>query len=98
MNKADLVENIAKGADISKLCAERVLSSIIESITTAVSKDDDVTLIGFGTFSRGTRAARVGRNPRTGESLKIPARKTVKFSAGAAFKDAVNKVKAKVKK
>ena len=93
MNKAELVERIANDADISKATADRVLSATIEQIIKAVTKGDDVQLIGFGTFKSGKRAARVGRNPATGAEIKIPAAKTAKFSAGKAFKDAVNKRK-----
>ena len=93
MNKAELVEKIANDADISKATADRVLSATIEQIIKAVTKGDDVQLIGFGTFKSCKRAARVGRNPATGAEIKIPAAKTAKFSAGKAFKDAVNKRK-----
>ncbi len=93
MNKAELVEKIANDADISKATADRVLSATIEQIIKSVTKGDDVQLIGFGTFKSGKRAARVGRNPATGAEIKIPAAKTAKFSAGKAFKDAVNKRK-----
>lgn len=93
MSKADLVEKIAKDVDIAKAVAERVLNSILQNITKAVAKGDSVQLIGFGTFTSGKRAARVGRNPKTGEALQIPAAKTVKFTAGKAFKDSVNKRK-----
>ena len=93
MNKAELVEKIANDADISKATADRVLSATIEQIIKAVTKGNDVQLIGFGTFKSGKRAARVGRNPQTGAEIKIPAAKTVKFTAGKAFKDAVNKRK-----
>ena len=93
MNKAELVEKIAGDADISKASADRALSSAIEQIINAVTKGGEVQLIGFGTFKSGKRAARTGRNPSTGAEIKIPAAKTVKFSAGKAFKDAVNKRK-----
>ena len=93
MNKAELVEKIADGADISKASADRALSVTIDAIIKAVVKGDDVQLVGFGTFKSGKRAARTGRNPATGAEIKIPASKTVKFSAGKAFKDAVNKRK-----
>ena len=93
MSKADLVEKIAKDVDIAKAVAERVLNSILQNITKAVTKGDSVQLIGFGTFASGKRAARVGRNPKTGEAIQIPAAKTVKFTAGKAFKDSVNKRK-----
>jgi len=93
MNKSELVEKIASDADITKASAERALSSAIEQIIKSVTKGDDVQLIGFGTIKSGKRAARIGRNPQTGAELKIPAAKTVKFTAGKAFKDAVNKRK-----
>ena len=90
MNKSELIERIATDADITKASAERALSSAIETIIKAISKGGDVQLIGFGTFKSGKRAARMGRNPQTGAEIKIPASKTVKFTAGKAFKDAVN--------
>ena len=93
MNKADLIAAIADDAEISKAKAEYALNSAIEHIIKAVTKGDSVQLIGFGTFASGKRAARMGRNLKTGEPLKIAASKTVKFSAGKAFKDAVNKRK-----
>jgi len=93
MNKAEIIEKIASQADMTKASAERVLNSSIEQIIKSVTKGEDVQLIGFGTFKSGKRAARIGRNPQTGAELKIPATKTVKFSAGKAFKDAVNKRK-----
>jgi len=93
MNKAELIEKIASQADMTKASAERVLNSSIEQIIKSVTKGEDVQLIGFGTFKSGKRAARIGRNPQTCAELKIPAAKTVKFSAGKAFKDAVNKRK-----
>ena len=93
MNKSELVEKITSDADISKASAERALNSVIATIIKAVTKGDDVQLIGFGTFKSGKRSARIGRNPQTGAEIKIPAAKTVKFSAGKAFKDAVNKRK-----
>ena len=93
MNKSELIEKIASQADMTKALAERVLNSSIEQIIKSVTKGEDVQLIGFGTFKSGKRAARIGRNPQTGAELKIPATKTVKFSAGKAFKDAVNKRK-----
>ncbi len=93
MNKSELVECIMNDADISKASAERVLNSAIELITKAVTKGETVQLIGFGTYSQGKRSARMGRNPSTGAEIKIAASKTVKFAAGKAFKDAVNKRK-----
>jgi DNA-binding protein HU-beta len=93
MNKSELIQRIATDADITKASADRALSSAIEHIIKAVTKDDDVQLIGFGTFKSGKRTARIGRNPQTGAEIKIPAAKTVKFTAGKAFKDFVNKRK-----
>jgi DNA-binding protein HU-beta len=93
MNKAELVEKIAQDADLSKASADRVLNATIDQIISTVTKGGDVQLVGFGTFKSGKRAARVGRNPSTGAEIKIPAAKTVKFAAGKAFKDAVNKRK-----
>jgi len=93
LNKAELIAAIADDAEISKAKAEYALNSAIEHIIKAVTKGDSVQLIGFGTFASGKRAARMGRNPKTGEPLKIAASKTVKFSAGKAFKDSVNKRK-----
>jgi DNA-binding protein HU-beta len=91
VNKAELVDKIADTAGLNKAEAERALNAFIETIQGAVSSDDKVTLPGFGSFSRSSRAARTGRNPRTGEPVQIAASKGVKFSAGAAFKSAVNK-------
>ena len=93
MNKAELIEHIVSDADITKASAERALNSTIQNIIKAVTKGDYVQLIGFGTFKLGKRAARIGRNPQTGAEIKIPAAKTVKFTAGKAFKDSVNKRK-----
>ncbi len=93
MNKAELVAAIADEAELTKAKAEEVLNAALEAIKKAVTKADSVQLIGFGTFSSGKRAARVGRNPKTGEAIKIAASKTVKFSAGKGFKDSVNKRK-----
>lgn len=93
MNKTELIDAIAADAEISKAGAQRVLDSVINQVVKAVTKGDTVQLIGFGSFSAGKRAARVGRNPRTGEEIKIAAAKTVKFAAGKGFKDTVNKKK-----
>lgn len=93
MNKAELVEKIADEAELSKASAERALNAAIAAVIKSVTKGEAVQLIGFGTFSQGKRAARVGRNPATGAEIKIPASKTVKFTAGKAFKDSVNKRK-----
>ena len=91
MNKSDLVEAIAKSAAISKAAAARALDSTVDAITKALKKGDSVSLVGFGTFKVGKRAARNGRNPRTGATIKIKAAKVPKFSAGKGLKDAVNK-------
>jgi len=90
VNKSDLVDAIAKSADISKAAAGRALDAAVESIKKALKKGDTVSLIGFGTFKVGKRAARTGRNPRTGETIKIKAAKVPKFTAGKGLKDAVN--------
>ena len=91
MNKADLVEAIANATDLSKSKTDEVVGAMVATIIKAVAKGDSVQLVGFGTFGSGKRAARTGRNPRTGESIKIAAAKTVKLTAGKAFKEAVNK-------
>jgi len=88
MNKGDLVEKVAKECDLSKAAAEKALNSILDAISDAMAAGDKVTLIGFGTFSVSKRAAREGRNPQTGETMKIPARKVVKFKAGSKLADA----------
>ncbi|MBU3657362.1 MAG: HU family DNA-binding protein [Rhodocyclaceae bacterium] len=93
MNKAELIEVIAKDAKLSKAAAQAALDATVAAVVKAVTKGDSVSLVGFGSFSSGKRAARTGRNPQTGETIKIAAAKTVKFSAGKAFKDAVNKRK-----
>lgn len=98
MNKSELVEAIAKGAEISKTAADAALSATIAAIVKAVSKGDTVALIGFGTFKSSKRAARTGRNPQTGKELKIAATTVPKFSAGATFKAAVAGKKAAKKK
>lgn len=90
MNKSDLVDAIAKSADISKAAATRALDATVDSIKKALKKGDTVSLVGFGTFKVGKRAARNGRNPRTGATIKIKAAKVPKFTAGKGLKDAVN--------
>lgn len=90
MNKSELIEVIAKDADISKAAAGRALDSAIAAVTKTLKQGEDVTLVGFGTFSVGARAARTGRNPQTGAAIKIKAAKVPKFRAGKALKDAVN--------
>ncbi|HQR86574.1 MAG: DNA-binding protein HU [Burkholderiales bacterium 35-55-47] len=90
MNKTELIEHIATKSDISKAAATRALASIIEAVKKTLKKGDTVTLVGFGTFSVSKRAARTGRNPRTGAPLKIKAAKVPRFKAGKGLKDALN--------
>ena len=90
MNKAELIDAVAEGADISKADATRALDSMLSTITNSLKGGDQVTLIGFSTFAVKDRAARTGRNPRTGEAIDIPASKVPGFKAGKALKDAVN--------
>ncbi|MGL9750775.1 MAG: nucleoid-associated protein HU-beta [Symbiopectobacterium sp.] len=90
MNKSQLIDKIAADADISKAAAGRVLDAIIGSVTDSLKAGDDVALVGFGTFSVRERAARTGRNPRTGKEISIPAAKVPGFRAGKSLKDAVN--------
>ncbi|MDD2949019.1 MAG: HU family DNA-binding protein [Rugosibacter sp.] len=97
MNKAELIEIAADSADTSKAEAGRVLDGIIAAVVKAVSKGDTVTLVGFGTFKSAKRAARTGKNPKTGATIKIAATTVPKFSAGTGFKEAVSGKK-KVKK
>lgn len=98
MNKSELIEATAKAADISKAAADRALSAVIDAVVKAVSKGDTVTLVGFGSFKPAKRAARTGKNPKTGAPLKIAATTVPKFSAGASFKAAVAGKKAAKKK
>ncbi|CAB3723704.1 DNA-binding protein HU [Paraburkholderia phenoliruptrix] len=95
MNKTDLIDAVSAQTDVSKAQAGEALDAVIDAITKAVTRGETVQLIGFGSFSSGARAARTGRNPQTGAEIKIPASKTVKFTAGKAFKDAVNSSKKK---
>ena len=90
MNKSDLIDAVAGDADVSKAEAARVVDAVIDSITRALKKGDTVTLVGLGTFQVRERAARSGRNPKTGETIKIDASKNPAFKAGKALKDAVN--------
>ncbi|MEQ1661576.1 MAG: HU family DNA-binding protein [Thiobacillus sp.] len=90
MNKSELIDSIADSADISKAAAGRALDAAVEAVKKALKKGDMVTLVGFGSFYVGKRAARTGRNPRTGASIKIKAAKVPKFRAGKGLKDAVN--------
>ena len=91
MNKNDLVAAVADTAGLSKADAVRAVEGFIDCITVSLKKGKDVRLVGFGTFTVAKRAASEGRNPRTGEKIKIPAAKRPKFSAGKALKEAVNR-------
>jgi DNA-binding protein HU-beta len=90
VNKSELIDAIADSADISKAAAGRALDATVEAVKKALKKGDMVTLVGFGSFYVGKRAARTGRNPRTGEAIKIKAAKVPKFRAGKGLKDAIN--------
>jgi DNA-binding protein HU-beta len=90
VNKADMIEQIAQAAEVSKSAAERAVDALVGAIKTSLRKGDMVTLVGFGTFYVGRRKARTGRNPRTGETLAIQATRVPKFRAGKALKDAIN--------
>ncbi len=90
MNKQDLVSKVAESADISKQKAASAVDAVIDAIKKSLKSGEDVRLVGFGTFSVSNRAATTGRNPRTGEPIKIPASKQPKFKAGKELKEAVN--------
>lgn len=90
MNKAELIDAIAESADLSKASAARSLDAALDAITKALKRGDSITLVGFGTFSVRKRAARMGRNPRTGETIKIKASKVPGFKSGKALKAAIN--------
>lgn len=98
MNKTELIEALAAKCDLSKAAAGRAIDGLTEIITETLAKDDSVSILGFGTFAVGQRAARTGRNPKTGEAIKIAASKSPKFSAGAKLKAAVNTKTATKKK
>ena len=91
MNKADLIEKIAKGAKINKTQADAAINSTLAAVQAQLKKGGRVTLVGFGTFSVGSRKARTGRNPQTGKAIKISAKKVAKFSPGATLRAAVNR-------
>ena len=90
MNKSELIEAVADSADLSKAAASRAVDAMVESVTDALREGDQVTLVGFGTFTVRDRAARTGRNPQTGETSQIPASKVPGFKPGKALKDAIN--------
>ncbi|WP_295363102.1 HU family DNA-binding protein [Succinivibrio sp.] len=93
MNKTELVDAIAKRSSLTKVDSKKALDALLDAVQGALVKGDAVQLIGFGTFKVSARKARQGRNPRTGEVIKIAASKVPVFSAGSALKDAVNKKK-----
>lgn len=90
MNKNEFIDRVAEMAGINKAEATRVVDAVFDAITDALRKGDEVRLVGFGTFSAARRKEREGRNPRTGETIKIPASTQPKFSSGKALKDALN--------
>ncbi|HZV55774.1 MAG TPA: HU family DNA-binding protein [Rhodocyclaceae bacterium] len=90
VNKSELIDQISKSADLSKAAAGRALDAALNAVKTSLKKGQTVTLVGFGSFYVGKRAARSGRNPRTGASIKIKAAKVPKFRAGKGLKDAIN--------
>ncbi len=90
MNKTGLIDEIAASADISKSAAARALDAVIAAVQATLKAGEEVSVAGFGTFYVGERAARIGRNPQTGESIEIKAGKVPKFRAGKALKDAIN--------
>lgn len=90
MNKAQIVEQLAAKLSLKKADCERILGSALEHIKAAVKKSDDVTLVGFGTFTRVKRKARIARNPQTGEQIQVPASTVPKFRSGKAFKEYLN--------
>jgi DNA-binding protein HU-beta len=89
MNKAELIESLAKATKLTKTDCENVINSCLDTIKKSVKKGDDVTLIGFGTFTKSKRKARMGRNPQTGKEIKIPAMTVPKFRPGREFKNFV---------
>lgn len=89
MNKAELIEKVSRKTALTKSQSEEVLDAALEIITKAVSKGDEVKIVGFGTFTRGSRQARSGRNPKTGTQIAIPATRVPKFKPGKDFRDIV---------
>ena len=89
MNKTELIDLVAERAGVTKATAGKVLAAVINTITATLKKEEDVTFVGFGTFYVSERAARTGRNPRTGKAINIPACKAPKFRAGKSLKEAV---------
>ena len=89
MNKMDLIATVAEETELSRTKAGEVVDAVLNAIETALKKQDEVRLVGFGTFATAQRKAGTGRNPRTGEEMQIPASTTVRFKAGKSLKDAV---------
>jgi DNA-binding protein HU-beta len=98
MTKAELVDKIAKGAELTKAQAEKAATIFMDSIVDALKTGDKVAFVGFGTFTVSEKAARVGRNPQTGAEIKIPAKMAIKFKAGKTFQEAVQPKKKKAAK
>jgi DNA-binding protein HU-beta len=90
VNKTELIDHIAASAEIPKVTATRALDAVLKAVTSTLKDSGSVTLAGFGTFSVGKRAARTGRNPRTGDQIRIAAAQVPKFRPGKALKDAIN--------
>ena len=90
MNRQDLIRRLVKDTGVSKALASRMVATTFDAITRSLKKGDAVTLVGFGTFKTAVRKARTGRNPLTGGAIRIPRRKTVRFSAGKALKTTIN--------
>lgn len=95
MNKGELIESIAKSCDLPKVKAEHVVNTVVDTISSTLTKGGEVALIGFGTFKVSKRAARTAKNPQTGAPVKVAARKVPKFTPGKALKDSVNGAKKK---
>jgi DNA-binding protein HU-beta len=98
MTKAEMIDKIAKGAELTKAQAEKAASIFMDSIVEAIKAGEKVTFVGFGTFTASERAERIGRNPQTGAEVTIPAKVAIKFKAGKAFQEAVQPKKKKAAK
>lgn len=98
MNKGELIDSVSEKTEYSKKSCDEIIKAMLETIQESLVNGESVSFIGFGTFSVGERSAREGKNPATGEKIKIPATKVPKFKAGKALKDAVNTPKKKKKK
>lgn len=90
MTKTELVNSIVEKSELSKSDAEKAIKAFVDTVTEVLQQGDKIAMVGFGTFSVGDRAARVGKNPQTGEAINIPAAKVPKFKAGKALKEAIN--------